>query len=458
MKQEKRTGTITFHAPINNGAFFQAYALQQTIIQQLGYANEIIDYRSAAQKSMYRVLTNGKSLGSIIKNAATLVHYRELKVRENRFAGIRKQMLRCTEEVSDLEGVLRQADTFDTLICGSDQIWNTKLRDFSEAYYLPGIGNKISYAVSMGKTVTKKSTDILNKYCGEFSSLSFRECSTIDMLRQQLPQELAMEQVLDPVFLLPVEKWREFPRGTVKRIPKRYIFLYSINYMPETMRVAQAVARKLNIPIVTPFGGYSIGAGIRAERFGAKVDYAAGPAEFLEYLQNAEIVLSDSFHGIVFSILFHKNFYKIHHLDQSGKPVRDERLDDLLESLGVEGRSIDANSIDLVDLERTSDWETVDARTAEKRHNSLEWLERAIMNNTTVQKSEQVQFKHQKIVLVPQKEQCCGCGACAQVCPRNAIRMEADREGFLYPVIDDACCVGCGQCLAVCAFKVDQNS
>lgn len=59
--------------------------------------------------------------------------------------------------------------------------------------------------------------------------------------------------------------------------------------------------------------------------------------------------------------------------------------------------------------------------------------------------------------LVPEKCFCCGCGACAVVCPRDAIKMVTDDEGFLFPEVDDAACVGCLMCERVCAFKGDMG-
>ena len=59
----------------------------------------------------------------------------------------------------------------------------------------------------------------------------------------------------------------------------------------------------------------------------------------------------------------------------------------------------------------------------------------------------------EKPILFEQKEDCCGCTACAAVCPRDAIRMTADTEGFLYPVINEKLCVACYQCVKVCPIK-----
>lgn len=59
--------------------------------------------------------------------------------------------------------------------------------------------------------------------------------------------------------------------------------------------------------------------------------------------------------------------------------------------------------------------------------------------------------------LVPDKSLCCGCGACAAVCPRGAIEMVANEEEFLFPEVDEASCVGCLMCEGACAFKGDMR-
>jgi len=59
--------------------------------------------------------------------------------------------------------------------------------------------------------------------------------------------------------------------------------------------------------------------------------------------------------------------------------------------------------------------------------------------------------------LYEKRENCCGCSACYAICPANAIIMEFDEEGFLYPIVDVSKCIGCFKCLSVCAFKSDQK-
>ena len=61
--------------------------------------------------------------------------------------------------------------------------------------------------------------------------------------------------------------------------------------------------------------------------------------------------------------------------------------------------------------------------------------------------------KRELPVLYEKKEECCGCSACVSICPKNAINMQADEEGFLYPTVDASICIACYMCLKVCVFK-----
>ena len=60
--------------------------------------------------------------------------------------------------------------------------------------------------------------------------------------------------------------------------------------------------------------------------------------------------------------------------------------------------------------------------------------------------------------LCPEREACCGCGVCSAICPVHAIEMRPDKEGFLYPVVQENVCIRCYQCLKICVFKQDQKA
>lgn len=150
-----KTGTITFHAPNNNGSFLQAYALQTVLKNQLeGVENEIIDFYSEKQMRQYSVFRKPKSGGDIGRNLISLVHYKGLKSRHERFDQMRKKHLALSRRCAAEKEVYEVANAYDTLICGSDQIWNTEARDYSDAYFMTGVEKKkISYAASFGSHI-----------------------------------------------------------------------------------------------------------------------------------------------------------------------------------------------------------------------------------------------------------------------------------------------------------------
>ena len=130
MSLKIKTGTITFHAPNNNGSFLQAYALQKVLEEQLCVENEIIDFCSEQQARQYSVFRKPHSLGDMGRNVISLLHYKELKKRYQRFDEIRKKYLKLTNRCSKSEEVYELISVYDTIICGSEQIWNTEAIDY----------------------------------------------------------------------------------------------------------------------------------------------------------------------------------------------------------------------------------------------------------------------------------------------------------------------------------------
>ena len=146
-----KTGTITFHASNNNGSFLQAFALQQVLTKEMAVENEIIDFRSEKQKNQYKTFRPTRCKNDLLKNIASLPHFRKLDVRYARFEKMRDQYLKKTKCIASAEEALKQAENYDVVIAGSDQIWNTSAPDFSLAYFFPNVATrKVTYAVSCG--------------------------------------------------------------------------------------------------------------------------------------------------------------------------------------------------------------------------------------------------------------------------------------------------------------------
>ena len=170
-------------------------------------------------------------------------------------------------------------------------------------------------------------------------------------------------------------------------------------------------------------------------------------------------MITNSFHGTVFSVIYKKQFYTIPHT------TRGDRTKEFLAAVGLRDRmTFDSKSFcaDVIA------YEEVENKLRLLRKSSERYLEAIIQNDTG--------YKHEKDVKVQEKEAfqeyyqlymdkngfplltkqyalCCGCGLCAAVCPKNAISMQVNKEGFSSPVIDYNKCIKCYKCLSVCDFK-----
>lgn len=327
---------ITFHRAENYGSMLQAFALQEFvkgIRENVKY--NILDYAPNVQKNLYRIIPHVKDIKSAIKAIVSLKYYRKLCKKKNNFKNFISVYLQCTHTVDsskeNLKSVVRGTDL---CIFGSDQIWNTNGEDFDWIYMGEGISGyrKISYAASMGsgyfvegwdKDHREKTKQLLN----EFMGLSVRERGAYKAVMSIKKNSLEVSQNIDPIFLLSKEEW--ISKLRIREVNKeKYILFYSLNPDKLVMEMVKEIENKLRIPVVvTKFNNmHDI-----INPFEKKYD--TGPIEFLELLYNAELIVSTSFHGVAFSILFNKPFYAIN-------PYSDSRLESILTFCALEDRSI----------------------------------------------------------------------------------------------------------------------
>lgn len=366
-----KTGTITFHAPNNNGSFLQAYALQKVLIRELGVENEIIDFRSEKQTNQYKTFRPVHCKNDLLKNIASLPHFKKLNQRYARFESIRDHYLKKTPCIVLEEEALKQANQYDVVIAGSDQIWNTGAPDFSRVYFLPEVSaRKVSYAVSCGSVANdaglKKYQDAINA----FEKVSVRETAVEKQVRTVYDNRISV--VLDPTLLLKKDDYSEL-YSTKPLVQGEYIFYYSINYSKDSLRAVQVLSQVTGLPVYTVFTSFHTSL---SEQYGVKVLYDGGPSEFLNLLDNAKYVATNSFHGTAFSLIFHKEFY--HLCDMAdGHMKKDDRIDGLLEQLGLENRNYTYSQKQL--LPEVS-YDMASVKMEELRDKSIEWLRAAVID------------------------------------------------------------------------------
>ena len=369
-----KTETITFHAPNNNGSFLQAYALQKILINKLNVENEIIDFRSDNQISQYSVFRKPNNIGDIVRNMISLVHFKDLKRRYERFEIIRNKYLYLSKRCKTASEVCEISNNYDKLICGSDQIWNTDARDYSDAYFLTESKKpKISYAASFGSHIEDIDKNRIKDNIKSFEHISVRESAGKKLINEIAPN-IDTELVCDPTLLLEKSKYDELISKRI--IDHPYIFLYTISYSDDVLSAAQKLSEKMQLPVYAAFTGYSC---IKCLKYGVKLVYDAGPAEFLNLIENAQYTCSNSFHGIVFSIIFEKSFCRLISLDEAGLPVLDDRIDSLLNQLGLDERIMSVDSISSQAMKKPIDYNFVNKKINEIREKGITFLENSIL-------------------------------------------------------------------------------
>ncbi len=297
---------ITRHAPSNYGSLLQSIATLN-ILQRMGHDVSIIDYIRPDDLGLNKVKQEASLKGgSLIKKLIyTLVRYPIEKLAELRFRKMRQKHLKttkCCSSIEDLAGL--QADYFMT---GSDQVWGPMVNGkYDPAYFLDFVknGKKIAYAASFGKAKLDENT--ANEYkqlLSRYEKIAVREDSAVELIKGWGVTN-CVGQVIDPTLLLSDEEWKDLLDVKDSKT-EPYILIYQIHNDPKLSQYAKdlAVQKKLKLIRVNPF----LHQCFRGGRFRLCPDVK----EFLELINNAAYIVTDSFHGTCFAINFNKRFVEI---------------------------------------------------------------------------------------------------------------------------------------------------
>jgi hypothetical protein len=367
----KKIGTITFHASYNCGSMLQTYALQQVLLNIPGFTNEIIDFASAEQKRYYSTLVMPRNMKELVKDVAFGLFYKTINRHTNDYQGFIKDYMILSNEKYDSTEELKQANLeYDILICGSDQVWNTKCLDFEDAYFLPFTNNikKISYATSMAaNNIIGEGEDFENKYrryLMDFQNISVRERNAKLWLEELTGRNIDI--TADPTLLLSASKWEELAFDPIEG---DYIFYYVSWYTKETNKEIQKISQKYNLPVYVVNAKEWVRRGLW--QYGFKLAKNGGPRMYLSLMKNAKLVFTSSFHGTIFATLFQKDFWYIK------SPIankNDDRASFILEQLGLEEKLINKEDIEFVDLWKKVDYIEVQTKIDELKDVSMKYL------------------------------------------------------------------------------------
>ena len=428
----KKIATITTHSALNYGAVLQAYALS-TYLNNIGYHCEVLDYQPDYVNESYRLIKVPHNPSEILLAGFQALHYQERKKRRTKFETFRRNYLKTTfEKMTQKEELISIANRFDILICGSDQIWNPKLHHFDESYFLsyPEIkAKRISYAASFGQDLLDDaSKKEIARRISFIERFGCREYSAKRLVQELSGKKAAM--VLDPVFLLSAETWRKL-KTTFECSKNRYVLAYFLSNPGQSIKVAEKYAQKSGRRLC------SIGFSPRDITNQATNCYDLGPQEFLSAIDDADTIITNSFHATAFAIIFRKNFFT---RLSCGSDSRNDRVLSLLKQLDLESRIFTDETANTVDFSEEIDYEQVEIKLNQLIETSSAFLRYSV---------EELTLTNDKIDRITANS-CTACGACASACPSGCIEIKIDHDGFYMPVIDKSRCIGCGACIHVC--------
>lgn len=359
-------GILSVPRADNYGSVLQCYALQQ-VLDKMGISNEIIDYVSPFLVGRYKVWNvDSSSVKSwIISNIKSFLLLEKEISKKHKFQEFRKKyMVYSDRTVYDKKDI----DEYPILVCGSDQIWNTRITEKDSAFFLDFASNhakKIAYAVSLGYIDrTEEEVAFYKKYMEDFLSIGVRESTDVEFVRKCIDGNARIEHVLDPTLLLEKKEWQKFLGK--KEVKEKYILAFIFMNDRKSVSAAKEISDKTGLPV------YIIAQGVRRyNKDNFKVISHVGPIDWLNLIEKAEFVVTNSFHGTAFSVGFEKQFVSIPY------EGTENRMLSLLSLLGLEDRISDGH----VKYSTEIDYKRVRGRLEEARKRSYEFLEKAIKEN-----------------------------------------------------------------------------
>ena len=361
-----KVGVITFHSANNYGAVLQTWALQK-VLKNLNTTTGVINYHPDIIDGLYDPMKLKKGLSRSLLKLKLYIRNKDSLVRYNKFQSFLKNNINLIGDYRTYKELLDAKLDLDAYIVGSDQVWNpTHTGGYDPAYYLEfakSASKRISYAASLGTDyIVSRYKDDMAKALQSFTNISVRERST-----QALIGELAgkpVDVVLDPTLLLDKEDYDEIKVSS--KYKKPYILLYSIEKNPQLIEFANKISLSLGMPILQrrPSNGLIN----QMEPF-----YTANAGEFLGHIESASYVITNSFHGTVFSILYGTPVVSMLHSD-TGK-----RTEDLLTDLGLTSHILyDINDFDNFDIFKFDNTEETMERIMRLREASMSFLRRSL--------------------------------------------------------------------------------
>lgn len=374
----RKIGLISVHNP-NYGSMLQTYALH-TYLKDEGYDNEIILYTKKNDRRQFVRVFNfpllKMKMDVIVRDIRCRIFHKEiyhlLKQRMKMFDEFKQRYLTFSRNHIGWEDLQTVNNDYDIFIIGSDQVWNpiNTGTGFFNLLFTEDEKYRISYASSFGVSVIPSSQrNVTKKYLNRIQCLSTREIQGQRIIEELTGRKAKL--VCDPTLLIDKEYWIRL-KGEKRFIEEPYVFCYFLGNNPPHRNWANQFKQKT---------GFNLVALQHLDEFvKSDLDFAdikpfnVGPAEFVNLIANAEYVLTDSFHGSIFSMLFQKVFFTFSRFESSTTKSTNSRIDSLLSMAGIPERHIKSTDDIQKCLNMSIDYTAVHSRLGEFQDESRKYL------------------------------------------------------------------------------------
>ena len=377
-----KVGILTLPLYCNYGGIMQCYALQ-TILQRMGHETVILQ-REFARKYTFlgACIYYTKHMIKLLIGRRSSWHYyvsqeKRDYIAQNTIKFIIKHINPRSERCLTTQELKKEVRKYklDAIIVGSDQVWRPSYSPSILNYFLDFLEEdhrirKISYGASFGCedwTFTRQQTIECSKLLKTFNAISVREESAIKLCKEHFGVNAI--QVLDPTMLLHKEDYIKLISSNKKK--RGGLFCYVLDRNKEKQRIINFIAN------ATQLVSFESMPELEEDTFNLYSDINKciyPPIEdWLSAFNEAEMVMTDSFHGTVFSIIFNKPFWVV---GNEGRGIT--RFKNILSLFGLEGRMITNNSLSSINIHETIDWTKVNKRRNELICHSIGFLRSAI--------------------------------------------------------------------------------
>ena len=363
-----KIGQVTMFGD-NYGACLQAFALQK-VLKNKGAEVELIDYHQSSRNCTATKSTLNKVLALGVKNTIKYLSQRKyIQIRKLAFSKFRKEYLSFgAKTIYRNDDFTSLNSTYDKFICGSDMIWSEEFSDDWDYYFLSFADKQKSYAYapSFGKNqLTAENKEKVKLFLKHMNKISCREDGGVELLNS-LGFNNA-KQVLDPTLLLTREEWEKQIPEKNRIFKEDYFFTYLFGTEDVGRRDFFKALSLKRIPI------YRIPRTNKKEQKSFPIS-GIGPIEYLRLFRDASFIVTDTFHGLLFSIIFRKPFLVLSRNDGSKWAKYSDRMTSTLKMLGMTDRYVDSDFRNF-NQALVMDYSEYESILNKKREESLQYID-----------------------------------------------------------------------------------